>query len=530
LSPLLPGDTLYVRGGTYVERIQNPPITAGTSSAPIVVSAYPGERPVIQGLLWITGASYWTFDGIDVTWDLATGQPSEHMVKFTNGVGWTFKDAEVWGAHSYAGIYVASTVIGEPSGWTIAYNCVHDTYQSNGDNQDHLLYVDSGVGSTSGTVTRNILFNALNGEGVKLAGGTVTTGSAHVSVSYNTVYMTKKNVLVGWESHDNDVYGNILDQSNDGQTFRGYQLDPILGVNNTVHENVWFGASSLIYNDPAPYQPINDTGKEINADPQCDSVADCEGFHPNNTAVQGYGRYAPEGPPSPSPSPTPTPSPSPSPTPTPTQPGPAIEFKSGSSATNGTATSIAMDPPSGILPGDFLVAVIDVRGAPIITSPPNWTSIRTDVNGYVMVEASFYHFVGSSEPASYVWTFSSSQSAAGGILAYRGVSSQTPVGASSGLINTTWDSAMIVAPSVTTSVQDAVVVGLFGIAKNTSVAPPPSLQERLDVANSGGRYKIGFEESDFVEVLGAATGDEIATSARAGANIGQLVLLMPASA
>ncbi len=42
-----PGDTVFVRGGTYRERLV---ITAsGNGDAPVLFSAYPGEVPVIDG-------------------------------------------------------------------------------------------------------------------------------------------------------------------------------------------------------------------------------------------------------------------------------------------------------------------------------------------------------------------------------------------------------------------------------------------------------------------------------------------------
>src|SRR5690606_37131334 len=44
------GDTVYVRGGTYVESVN---ITkSGNSSAPIRLHAYPGETPVMDGQSW----------------------------------------------------------------------------------------------------------------------------------------------------------------------------------------------------------------------------------------------------------------------------------------------------------------------------------------------------------------------------------------------------------------------------------------------------------------------------------------------
>ena len=50
VSGLQPGDTLYVRGGTYAESLEDA-IPGGSSwSAPVTVAAYPGEAPLIQPL------------------------------------------------------------------------------------------------------------------------------------------------------------------------------------------------------------------------------------------------------------------------------------------------------------------------------------------------------------------------------------------------------------------------------------------------------------------------------------------------
>src|SRR5712691_6477130 len=44
-----PGDTLYIRAGTYSEGIVIPATLAGTPSAPITIAGYPGDaRPVID--------------------------------------------------------------------------------------------------------------------------------------------------------------------------------------------------------------------------------------------------------------------------------------------------------------------------------------------------------------------------------------------------------------------------------------------------------------------------------------------------
>lgn len=70
---LRPGDTLYVRGGTYVGQGMQWTVS-GTAAAPIWVKAYPGERPVFDGnasvgqFLWFRGgASHVVVDGLTVT-------------------------------------------------------------------------------------------------------------------------------------------------------------------------------------------------------------------------------------------------------------------------------------------------------------------------------------------------------------------------------------------------------------------------------------------------------------------------------
>ena len=57
VSILAPGDTLYVRGGTYLQTARLSISRSGTAAAPITVSSYPGETAIISGDVNGSGAT-----------------------------------------------------------------------------------------------------------------------------------------------------------------------------------------------------------------------------------------------------------------------------------------------------------------------------------------------------------------------------------------------------------------------------------------------------------------------------------------
>jgi hypothetical protein len=294
LGRLRPGETLYVRGGTYAENIRNPVIQPGRSDARIRVAAYAGERPVIQGLLWLNRPSYWTIDGINVTWSTANG-PEDHMVRITNGVGWAFENAELWGARSFAGLLVFGSISGEPANWVIRGNCVRDTRTSpiHHINGDHNLYINTGTSAGAGLIERNILFNAPNGQNVKLGYGRSDVqpgdGAANVTVRYNTMYNSLKNVMVADDSRNNIIERNIIKKSEEGYAIRAYRLK---GTGNIFRNNVFHEFSYLQYGDPG-YGLVTDGGGILfPLDPQFDGTGGCSDFNPLNTTARNYGRWA----------------------------------------------------------------------------------------------------------------------------------------------------------------------------------------------------------------------------------------------
>jgi hypothetical protein len=277
MKALRAGDTLYVRGGRYAERIQNPPVAAGTATSPITVAAYPGEEPVIEGLLWLSGLTYWTLNNIDVTWS-SVNAASEHMVKFSSGSNWRYTGSEVWGARSYAGILVAGT----PNSWRLDRLYVHDTYASNSVNQDHLIYVNTTAGA--GIIERSLFTNSPNGRGVKVgpASGS-TTPIGNVTIRYNTFHNNTgpSNIQLSYGAANNAIYRNILSKPASGRS--AITAHNLTGTGNIAYDNIaWETAAVIDVN-----AQLTDGGGNKLVNPMFDAR-----FAPQNTAARSYGHLA----------------------------------------------------------------------------------------------------------------------------------------------------------------------------------------------------------------------------------------------
>ncbi len=101
-----------------------------------------------------------------------------------------------------------------------------------------------------------------------------------------------------------------------------------------------------------------------------------------------------------------------------------------------------------------------------------------------------------------------------------------PVDASAGQANAS--STAITAPSITTTIGNAFVVGLYGIATNPNVTPPISMIEQVERAASG-KVKITTGIADGIQFAAGPTGARTATADKAAANVGHLIALRPVS-
>ena len=282
LPRLQPGDELLVRGGRYRERVRDLDLRPGRPDARISVRAWPGEEPVLAGLLWLDRPSYWTIAGLHVTWDdEGKANKKDHMVKITDGVGWRLEGSELSNAKSFAALLVASTGGNEPSDWTVSGNCIHGTRKANGTNQDHLVYVNSGTGGGRGVVSGNLLFDAPNGAGVKLGGADDDEGGARdVTVERNTIWGAGQSVLIAWRSEDNVVAENLLGATTRRYAaIRGYRLS---GEGNIARGNVAADTEDVLLNDEG-HEAIEDGGGNVllSRSPGFDDTETCKGFRPS---------------------------------------------------------------------------------------------------------------------------------------------------------------------------------------------------------------------------------------------------------
>jgi hypothetical protein len=202
-----------------------------------------------------------------------------------------------------------------------------------------------------------------------------------------------------------------------------------------------------------------------------------------------------------------------------------IAFLASNTATSATG-AVTISKPAGVAAGNVLVAQFAVAANAVTVTPPaGWTLIRSDDNAPRQLEQFAYvHMAGASEPATYTFTGSvTAVQAAGGIAAYQNVASVATVNAQGGQTNAS--STNITAPSITTSVANTRLVGLYSIQLNTTITAPAGMTRRWNVA-SGTTLQIAIADVAFAGP--GASGAKTATAGAADFNIGELIALRPA--
>lgn len=193
----------------------------------------------------------------------------------------------------------------------------------------------------------------------------------------------------------------------------------------------------------------------------------------------------------------------------------------------GGAATLTINKPGGVVANDVMVAAISVRGgsATTITPPAGWTLVRAIDNGTTIRMAVYFKVATGGEPASYTWTFDSSQKASGGIQAYSNVDTIAPIDAENG--QATPSGTQHSTPSITTYSNNEMLVASFSIARGTTFTPPAGMTERYDTASTGGGppSRTTSEGDDLLQVTAGATGVKTATAAAAAVGVTHILAL-----
>ncbi|KAA3656450.1 MAG: hypothetical protein DWQ10_15380, partial [Calditrichaeota bacterium] len=199
IQSLQPGDTLFVRAGQYYETIAFG--KSGRADAPIVVAAFPGERPIIYsaGNPIVLGDDYVVMDGLLID----HGGASEDAIRIRGNHN-TIINCEIRNGRRDA-IEINSGV-----GNRLENNVIHDFVWQRGKDA-HGIVTDPGVEDL--TITGNQIFDC-GGDCIQL----YASGDDPVSDYSRNVVIT-----------DNVLYTTLGSSSENGLDFKGVDGATVVG-------------------------------------------------------------------------------------------------------------------------------------------------------------------------------------------------------------------------------------------------------------------------------------------------------------
>jgi hypothetical protein len=154
------------------------------------------------------------------------------------------------------------------------------------------------------------------------------------------------------------------------------------------------------------------------------------------------------------------------------------------------AMSITVPHPACAV-GNVFVAAIAMGttaavASPVFTPPVGWTLVRRLDHGNDTALVMYWHVAAAGEPASYTWQITTAIEGVGWISCYTHVDTITPIDVEDGAVLASVGPSYA-APSVTTTVADAMVVATFVSHAPTNVpttwTAPIGTTQRVDINN-----------------------------------------------
>ncbi len=238
VSSLTPGQTGCLEAGTYNENVTFR--TAGTATAPITLTSYPGQTATIVGRMYIVdGANYTTITGLDLNGE----NPQQALSPMIDANDATFSYDDVTNDHTGTCFGIGSATWGWATGTLITHDRIHDCGQLPATNSQHGLYIGA---ATDTTIAWSLIYGNAD-RGIQLYPDAVGT-----RVDHNIIDDNGEGIIIsgadGSASSDTNVYDNILSNANVRHDVESYwPVGNPVGVGNVVQDNcVWGGVEGTI--------------------------------------------------------------------------------------------------------------------------------------------------------------------------------------------------------------------------------------------------------------------------------------------
>ncbi len=195
--------------------------------------------------------------------------------------------------------------------------------------------------------------------------------------------------------------------------------------------------------------------------------------------------------------------------------GAAITYLGGSTGGlgGGGISSVTISPPAGVVANDLMLTRIGIRSntcASINAVPAGWSLNQCQTNG-TLSQAIYYKLAGAVEPASYTWGFNATYRAGASLSVFRGVDPAAPIMVSSAANGS---STSLIAPSVTTTADNAMLVAFFSSAASAGspFSQPAGMTEIVDLSDGAGPNGISFSADYELLPTTGATGTRTSTA------------------
>lgn len=183
-----------------------------------------------------------------------------------------------------------------------------------------------------------------------------------------------------------------------------------------------------------------------------------------------------------------------------------------------TSATVTINKPAATANGHYVILAFTLAAARTVSAVPSGFSLlATDGANRVYV----YGKVASGEPASWSFTISSATKWAACALVDTSPDPTTPVDVV-GAFGSSGGSTNCVAPSVTTTVPNVTIYGIFGAAGTGAWGNDPGMTERTDSQSSGVTSATQEGATEVIPSAGA-TGTRTATQGSAVANFAVLI-------